>query len=107
MYFLTRYFGRIPMLNRLVLQEAQAPGQPAVHPAPADAAVEAEEAEPGGPYPVRAGDVGTAITELRPVGRADFEGEVVDVVTPGAFVDADRPVRVIEVRGNRVVVEEA
>jgi membrane-bound serine protease (ClpP class) len=51
------------------------------------------------------GRTGKAATNLRPAGTADLEGERVDVVTAGEFVDFGTPIRVIEVEGFRVVVE--
>ncbi|MBW7908729.1 MAG: ATP-dependent Clp protease proteolytic subunit [Kiritimatiellae bacterium] len=51
------------------------------------------------------GQVGTASTQLRPAGSAQFGDRRVDVVTAGGFVEAGATVRVIEVRGNRIVVE--
>lgn len=51
------------------------------------------------------GAVGTADTTLRPAGQATINGQRVDVVTDGVFVEAGENVRVIEVEGVRVVVE--
>ncbi len=48
---------------------------------------------------------GVAVTALRPAGAARFGEERVDVITAGEFEEDGAPVRVIEVRGNRVVVE--
>jgi membrane-bound serine protease (ClpP class) len=42
---------------------------------------------------------------LRPAGRADFGGEVLDVVTQGEFIETNQTVEVVEIRGNRVVVK--
>lgn len=50
---------------------------------------------------------GRSVSDLRPAGLADFEGRRVDVVTDGEFIERDRELRVIEVEGNRVVVEAA
>lgn len=55
---------------------------------------------------VQVGDRGTAETPLRPAGVVIFGDDSVDVVTHGTFVEAGRPVVVIEVTGNRVVVRE-
>jgi membrane-bound serine protease (ClpP class) len=51
------------------------------------------------------GKTGVAVTLLRPAGRAEFEGVVIDVVTEGDFIERGKPVRVKYVDGNRVVVE--
>ena len=51
------------------------------------------------------GQTGRAQSDLRPAGLADLGGRRVDVVTDGEFIEQGQPVRVIEVEGNRVVVE--
>jgi membrane-bound serine protease (ClpP class) len=51
------------------------------------------------------GQVGEAVTPLRPAGSARVNGRVVDVVTDGIYVEAGAPVRVAKVEGSRVVVE--
>lgn len=48
---------------------------------------------------------GIAITVLRPSGAVEIDGEVVDVVTDGQYVEAGTKVRVVRVQGARVVVE--
>jgi membrane-bound serine protease (ClpP class) len=53
-----------------------------------------------------AGSEGVALTDLRPAGAALLRGERRDVVTRGGFVEEGRPVRVVEVEGPRIVVEE-
>ena len=53
------------------------------------------------------GKSGKTVTPLRPAGCADLDGVRLDVVTRGEFIDKDVPVTVIEVEGNRIVVEPA
>lgn len=50
------------------------------------------------------GQVGTAVTVLRPTGAMEIAGERYDVVTEGEFVEAGTTVRVVQVQGTRVVV---
>jgi membrane-bound serine protease (ClpP class) len=50
------------------------------------------------------GKRGTAASTLRPAGIADIEGERVDVVSDGEFIDAGDPITVVRVDGNRIVV---
>jgi len=50
------------------------------------------------------GRQGKAISLLRPAGRAEFDGEPMDVVTQGDFIQAGEPIEICEVHGNRVVV---
>ena len=51
------------------------------------------------------GKTGKTITELRPAGAAELDGERLDVVSQGGFVEAGVDVEVIEVSGNRIVVK--
>ena len=53
------------------------------------------------------GKSGKTVTPLRPAGCADLDGVRLDVVTRGEFIEKDVPVTVIEVEGNRIVVEPA
>lgn len=48
---------------------------------------------------------GVAVTPLRPIGRAVFGGEEVDVVTDGDYIEAGERLTVIAVEGVRVVVQ--
>ncbi len=50
------------------------------------------------------GKRGIAKTVLRPAGKAEIEGKVVDAVTQGDFIQAGEPVLVIKAESNRVVV---
>jgi membrane-bound serine protease (ClpP class) len=52
------------------------------------------------------GREGTAVTTLRPVGKAEIDGETVYVETEGEYVEPGARVRVIEVSGNRVLVRK-
>jgi membrane-bound serine protease (ClpP class) len=51
------------------------------------------------------GTEGTAVTVLRPSGKARFADHVVDVVTEGEFIAPQTPVTVIQSDGMRVVVK--
>ena len=55
----------------------------------------------------RVGKTGTTLTPLHPAGAARIDGERLDVVTSGEFIDAGTPVAVVEARGNRIVVGKA
>ena len=50
------------------------------------------------------GREGTTLSELRPAGIAEIEGKRLDVVTDGEFVAAQQQVKIVEARGNRIVV---
>jgi membrane-bound serine protease (ClpP class) len=51
------------------------------------------------------GDEGVARSILRPSGKAEFQGELYDVLTGGQFVDPGTRVRVVAVEGARILVE--
>ncbi|MBR2329603.1 MAG: hypothetical protein IKA58_06965 [Clostridia bacterium] len=51
------------------------------------------------------GKTGKTITELRPAGAAELDGERLDVVSQGGFIESGVDVEVIEVSGNRIVVK--
>ena len=103
MVLISRYFGSIPVLSGLILQNAVRQGGQGSGGAATAGGGAAADAATG----VAVGSVGRVITSLRPVGRADFDGELVDVMTQGEWIEPDRQVKVVEVSGNRVVVERA
>lgn len=88
-----KYLNRMPMFNRLLLSTSQ---------------------DTAAGYTVQTEDVslkllgsrGEAITTLRPVGKAEIEGDVIVVETEGDFISAGTGVEVVAVNGNRVVVRE-
>lgn len=51
------------------------------------------------------GCVGRALTPLRPAGTAMINGERVDVITQGEFLDPETEIEVISISGGRVVVK--
>ncbi len=85
-----RYLPRLPFGRRLVLETGLSPGYGASGTSDRESSW--------------VGKVGTAISPLRPAGIADIEGERVDVVSDGEFIEPDTPVVVTRVDGNRVVV---
>ena len=51
------------------------------------------------------GKTGAALTPLRPSGTIQVEGRRLDAVTGGVFIEKGGAVLVVEVHGNRIVVE--
>jgi membrane-bound ClpP family serine protease len=51
------------------------------------------------------GKHGKTTTPLRPSGKARFGDDLIDVISEGEVVEASTNIRVIEVLGNRVIVE--
>lgn len=89
MYFVARYFPRLPVAGRLIAAN------------PAHDEVQMDDPYPGIAQP---GDTGVAETLLRPAGKARFGSTLVDVVSEGEYIQGGSRVVVIERRGNRVVV---
>lgn len=56
-------------------------------------------------YDTLIGETGTAVTPLRPAGKAMFGDQVVAVVSDGGLLATGDAVKVIEVHGNRIIVE--
>lgn len=50
---------------------------------------------------------GVTLTVLRPAGMADIEGDRVNVVSIGSFIEQGARIRVRQVEGGRVMVDEA
>jgi membrane-bound serine protease (ClpP class) len=96
---LTRRLGYLPFFNRLVLTPPSAAEITAVDKSDKKAAPV--------PHPlVSVGDWGIADSLLRPAGRVRFGQRSLDVVSDGNFIEPGRRVRVIQIEGNRIVVEE-
>lgn len=52
------------------------------------------------------GKKGTAEMNLRPAGRALIDGQRINVISRGEFIDRGTPIRIIEARGSHIVVEK-
>ncbi|SDK37967.1 NfeD family protein [Natronincola ferrireducens] len=59
-----------------------------------------------GKYHQYIGQQGEVITFLRPAGTIDVNGEVLDVVSEGAFIEVGSKVRVAKVEGRRIIVKK-
>lgn len=57
-------------------------------------------------YSLFLGKTGTASTTLRPSGKADIDGQTLDVVSDGAIVREGSRVQVIHVEGIKIIVKE-
>jgi membrane-bound serine protease (ClpP class) len=91
---LARYLPRTSIYRRFALMDSNPPG-------PSLAGVPRQFATALALTP---GTQGTAVTVLRPSGKARFADHVVDVVTEGEFIASQTPVTVIQADGMRVVV---
>jgi len=55
-------------------------------------------------YTVLAGKTGTAVTTLRPIGKAEIGGEIFQVEADGSFVEQGKEIKVVKVQGNNIIV---
>lgn len=94
---LAKYMDRMPVLKRFVLKSAVTGRQTAV-----SQTFEQQSTK----LDLSIGQTGVVVTPLRPAGKAQFGSSIVDVVADGGFIDKDKPVRILEVHGNHVVVTE-
>src|SRR5438477_11727923 len=94
---LARYLPRTSIYRRFALMDSSPPG-----PSLAGAARQFATALALAP-----GIQGTAVTVLRPSGKARFADHVVDVVTEGEFIAPQTSVTVIQTDGMRVVVKSS
>lgn len=95
MYFVSKHFGSLPLLNRLVLQDRSGEDR--------DMSL-AELMDDGRHAAAAVGDEGVTTTPLKPVGQAEINDQIVDVVSDLGFIDAGTRVRVIAVGSMRVIV---
>ncbi|MEZ6242316.1 MAG: NfeD family protein [Phycisphaerales bacterium] len=96
MYFITKHFGRLPLVSRLVLADAT-PDE--------DASMRLDLLMATDAPTLSQGDTGRALSSLRPSGTAEFNDQVVDVVSDMGYIDPGTPIRVLKIDGYRVVVE--
>ncbi len=52
----------------------------------------------------KVGDIGTAMTFLRPSGKIKIGEDTFDAITEGEFMEKGTPVRISEIKGNRIIV---
>jgi membrane-bound serine protease (ClpP class) len=57
-------------------------------------------------WEVKVGELGTAATFLRPAGKARFKERDIDVVTEGDFIEKGAKVKILAIKGSRVIVTE-
>ncbi len=92
MVLLARWMPAMPVANRLILAPRR------------------DEPEPAGPMearrtgPAAVGETGVVTQICRPAGRIRIGDRLVDAVAEGAFIPAGTRVKVVEARGNRVVI---
>lgn len=53
------------------------------------------------------GDIGITTSSLRPVGNAEFDGQLHEVASRSGFVERGKKVRIIKIESRKIWVEEA
>jgi membrane-bound serine protease (ClpP class) len=87
-----RFLPRLPFGRRLILETELGTGEGFASAAAVDL--------------MWLGKRGTAASTLRPAGIATLEGERVDVVSDGEFIEVGEPITVVKVDSNRIVVRQ-
>jgi membrane-bound ClpP family serine protease len=93
---LRRFLPKAPVFNKMVLE-----------PTSEEDLIDLDYRESLVDYSHLIGQVGTATTNLMPSGKADFDGQLVDVIAEGLPIDRGTSVVVTRTRGNRVLVRVA
>ena len=101
MIAISKYSGRLPLLGKFVLPTVPKVGEGTGE------SLKLSGSEVFGRGQVSVGDKGRTTSRLRPTGVAEINGLSVDVTTPGEWIDAGKPVVVVEVHGNTITVEPA
>lgn len=57
------------------------------------------------PLRVKVGDIGTSLSDLRPIGKAEFNEEIIEVKTKGTFVKAGEKIKIVKLDPNNIFVE--
>jgi len=97
-WVLSRYLPKLQFMSGLILAPTPAPSGAMTAPVSATALPGSDERQP------KRGDVGEAVSALRPAGKARFGDALVDVVATAEFLPQGAKVEIVEIRGNRVVV---
>lgn len=90
---LRRYLPSTPVFRNLLLA-----------PTPEQELVELDSRESLADFSHLIGQQGIATTNLMPAGKADFDGQLVDVIADGLPIDRGTPIVVVKARGSRVQV---
>jgi membrane-bound serine protease (ClpP class) len=101
-WFVSRQIHSFPFFNRLILQTELKGSTTGVAEA---GLLEAMRSAPI--QQVFPGDIGKAETDLRPAGRATFNGRLVDVQSSGTYIERGKEIRVVSTDRYVIEVEEA
>lgn len=102
-WFISRQIHSLPLINRLILHTELRDADSASGTAGGVGLLEAM----GGPQrALQSGDLGVAETDLRPSGRANINGRLVDVKSAGPYIEKGTAIRVLSVGRFVIEVEE-
>ena len=54
---------------------------------------------------LKVGDIGVSISALRPFGKAEFHGTIVEARSAGNYVEPQSKIRIVRIDGNQVLVD--
>ncbi|MCX5691031.1 MAG: hypothetical protein NTV94_14800 [Planctomycetota bacterium] len=94
MYFIAKHFGSIPFIGRLILKTPDSDDS--------DVLI---AMDPDGGAAARPGDIGIAITPMRPAGRIQINDQILDAVAEFGFIEPGTRIKVVQVDGMRIAVE--
>lgn len=99
---INRFLPSIPFLNRMILTP---PGYAEADPSALklDPELMGGSAGVGG---ISVGHTGISESSLRPTGKATIEGNYIDVVSDGSYIDHGQPIEVVRVAGSRIIVRQ-
>jgi membrane-bound serine protease (ClpP class) len=97
-WFIGRNIERVPLFDKLILSTASGIGAEPRNQSLFSAMATDDRT-------LRAGETGTATTDLRPAGQADINDTLVDVVAEFGYIEAGTQVRITSVESFRIVVD--
>lgn len=93
MALIARYLPSLPLFRRIVLAQTSPLGPALDRPLTEQC-----------PTPLQVGETGIARSILRPAGKAEFSGRIVDVTTEAEFLDPGTAVRIVRIARGRLIV---
>ena len=96
-FAMAKYLPQIPLFSDMILQP----------PSPDSVTAPRLRPELVGGTAALLGQTGVALTLLRPSGKAEINGQLVDVMSDGSFIPEGSTIEVVECTGKRVVVRRA
>lgn len=102
-----RLFPHLPLFNRLILEQPGSDAAGGKSVGRASVPGDGMDLAVGDDAEVSIGAGGTVVTTLRPVGKADINGAVHIVRSDGEFIEEGTEVKVLEIHGNKILVQRS